>query len=210
MDAATRERARARVLLRLVEAASQRAPLLVVVEDIHWADVMELAQLADLAAALARLPVLLTLSTRVDGDPTGPGWRARARGCPVTTLDLAPLADDEARDLAARYGGLPATILEECLEKAAGHPLFLDQLLRTAQSGQTTLPGSVRGLVLARHRPLAARICSVACTPPRFSARDSPSVRCATCSRSRDTTRAGSSRPVSSQPMATSAGFRTH
>ena len=150
MDAATRERGRARVLLRLVEAASQRAPLLVVVEDIHWADATELAQLADLAAALATLPVLLTLSTRVDGDPTGPGWRARARGCPVTTLDLAPLADDEARDLAARYGGLPATILEECLEKAAGHPLFLDQLLRTAQSGQTTLPGSVRGLVLAR------------------------------------------------------------
>ncbi len=150
MDAATRERGRARVLLRLIEAASQRAPLLVVVEDIHWADATELAQLADLAAAVATLPVLLTLSTRVDGDPTGPGWRARARGCPVTTLDLAPLADDEARDLAARYGGLPATILEECLEKAAGHPLFLDQLLRTAQSGQTTLPGSVRGLVLAR------------------------------------------------------------
>jgi tetratricopeptide (TPR) repeat protein len=150
MDAATRERGRARVLLRLVEAASQRAPLLIVIEDIHWADAVEVAQLADLAATAATLPVLVALSTRVDGDPIGPGWRARARGCPVTTLDLAPLADDEARDLAARYGGLPAAIREECLEKAAGHPLFLDQLLRTAQSGQTTLPGSVRGLVLAR------------------------------------------------------------
>ena len=94
--------------------------------------------------------MLLVVSTRVDGDPTGPGWRARARGCPVTMLDLAPLADDEARELAARYPGLRAAVVEECLEKAAGHPLFLDQLLKSAQSGQTSLPGSVRGLLLGR------------------------------------------------------------
>ena len=155
MDAATRERGRARVLLRLVEAEAQRAPLLIVVEDIHWADPVEVAQIADLAASVATLPVLLAVSTRVESDPTGPGWRARARGCPVTTLDLAPLADDEARELAARYAGLPETVLEECLEKAAGHPLFLHQLLRAAQTGQTSLPGSVRGLLLARIGRLA-------------------------------------------------------
>ena len=156
MDAATRERGRARVLLRLVEAESHRAPLLIVIEDIHWADAVEVAQLADLAATAATLPVLLALSTRAEGDPTGPGWRARARGCPVTTLDLAPLADDEARDLAARYPGLSPLVVEECLEKAAGHPLFLDQLLRAALTGQTSLPGSVRGLLLARIGRLSA------------------------------------------------------
>jgi DNA-binding SARP family transcriptional activator len=150
MDDATRERSRARVLLQLARTACGAAPLLVIVEDIHWADAVEAAQLADLAAACAQLPVLLALSTRLDGDPTGAGWRARARGCPVTTLDLAPLADDEARELAARYAGLPPPVVEECLEKAAGHPLFLDQLLRTAQTGQRALPGSVRGLLLAR------------------------------------------------------------
>ncbi len=150
MDAATRERGRGRVMLRLVQAEAERGPQLLVVEDIHWADPVEVAQLADLAAACAPLPVLLIVSTRTDGDPTGPGWRARARGCPVTTLDLAPLADDEARELAARYTGLRPSLVEECLDKAAGHPLFLDQLLRSAQSGQTSLPGSVRGLLLAR------------------------------------------------------------
>ena len=156
MDNATRERGRARVLQRLVQAAAERAPLLIVIEDVHWADAVEIAQLADLAAAAATLPVLLALSTRADEDPTGPGWRARARGCPVTTLDLAPLADDEARELAARYAGLSPEVVEECLEKAAGHPLFLDQLLKTAQSGQTSLPGSVRGLLLARVERLPA------------------------------------------------------
>ena len=59
MDAASRERGRARVLLRLIEAAARRAPLLIVIEDIHWADAVEVAQLADLAAAIATLPVLL-------------------------------------------------------------------------------------------------------------------------------------------------------
>ncbi len=150
MDAATRERGRGRVMLRLMQAEAERGPQLLVVEDIHWADPVEVAQLADLAAACAPLPVLLIVSTRTDGDPTGPGWRARARGCPVTTLDLAPLADDEARELAARFTGLHPSLVEECLDKAAGHPLFLDQLLRSAQSGQTSLPGSVRGLLLAR------------------------------------------------------------
>jgi len=155
LDNAARERGRARVLLRLVQAAAESSPVVIVVEDVHWADAVEVAQLADLAAAGAALPVLLTLSTRVDGDPTGPAWRARARGCPVTTLDLAPLADDEARELAARYEGLAPQVVEECLEKAAGHPLFLDQLLRAAQAGQTSLPGSVRGLLLARIGRLA-------------------------------------------------------
>jgi DNA-binding SARP family transcriptional activator len=158
MDVATRERGRARVLNRLMQGAAERTPLLIVIEDVHWADAVEVSQLADLAAAAATLPVLLALSTRADGDPTGPAWRARARGCPVTMLDLAPLADDEARELAARYTGLPAEVVEECLEKAAGHPLFLDQLLRTAQSGQTSLPGSVRGLLLARIGRLPAEL----------------------------------------------------
>ena len=67
MDAATRERGRARVLLRLVQAEAQRAPLVIVVEDIHWADSVEVAQLADLAAAVATLPVLIAVSTGADG-----------------------------------------------------------------------------------------------------------------------------------------------
>jgi predicted ATPase len=149
MDSAARERGRARVLHRLVEQAARR-PLLIVVEDVHWADAVEVAQLGDLAAATAMHPVLLALSTRADGDPVNAAWRARARGCPVTKLDLAPLADDEARELAATYADVPADVVERCLTTASGHPLFLEQLLRAARAGQTTLPGSVRGLVVAR------------------------------------------------------------
>ena len=159
MDEAVRERSRARLLHALLERVATERPQLIVVEDAHWADVVEVGSLGDLAAAASSLPVLLAISTRAEGDPIGAAWRARARGCPVTALDLAPLADDEARDLAARHGNVPTELIEQCLATASGHPFFLEQLLRAAGSGQSALPGSVRALLLARveRLPAAAR-----------------------------------------------------
>lgn len=154
MDAPARERDRGRALHWLV-GQSHAQPLLIVVEDVHWADPVELAQLGDLAAACSAQPLLLALSTRSEGDPVNAAWRARARGCPVTALDLAPLDDDEAREFAEAYAELPADVVERCLATAAGHPLFLEQLLRAAKAGQSALPGSVRGLVAARIEGLA-------------------------------------------------------
>lgn len=173
MDQAAREQARARVMSKLMAHAAAHQPLLVVIEDAHWADAAEIALLGDLAGAIVTLPVLLAVSTRADGDPFSSAWRTRARGCPVTTLDLAPLADDEARELATRYGDLPDDVLERCVETAAGNPLFLVQLLRSAQAGLTALPGSVRALLLARVERLPAdaqRLLHAAATlGPRFS-----------------------------------------
>jgi DNA-binding SARP family transcriptional activator len=156
MDDAARDRARARLLHRLLERAASRQPQLVVIEDAHWAEPVEVGDLADVAAASSSLPVLTAISTRADGDPISAAWRARARGCPVTALDLAPLADDEARDLAAQHGEVPAELVEQCLATAGGHPFFLEQLLRAAGSGQVALPGSVRALLLARVERLPA------------------------------------------------------
>ncbi len=150
MDDAARDRARARLLHRLLERAASRQSQLVVIEDAHWAEPAEVGDLADFAAAASSLPVLIAISTRADGDPISAAWRARARGCPVTALDLAPLADDEARDLAAQHGEVSAELVEQCLATACGHPFFLEQLLRAAGSGQVALPGSVRALLLAR------------------------------------------------------------
>ena len=117
----------------------------------------EVAQLADLAAAVATLPVLLDALDARGRRPHGPGWRARARGCPVTTLDLAPLADDEARDLAARYGGLPARASWKSASRR--RPVircFSTSCSATAQSGQTTLPGLGARPAAGPDRPLAA------------------------------------------------------
>jgi DNA-binding SARP family transcriptional activator len=157
MDAATRQRGRTLALTQLIELAARSSPLLLVVEDVHWADTDELARLGEIAAVVANCPILLVITTRPEGDPISATWRARARGCPVTTVDLAPLADDEAHELAAHYRELPPATIEACIRRAEGYPLFLDQLLRAASSGHDTLPGSVRSLVIARADRLSRR-----------------------------------------------------
>lgn len=157
MEVATRQRGRTLALAQIIEAAAQRSPQMLVVEDVHWADTDELARLGEIAAVVANCQILFIMTTRPEGDPISASWRARARGCPVTTVDLAPLAEDEAQELAAHYPELSSETIQECIVRAEGYPLFLDQLLRSASAGQRTLPGSVRSLVLARADSLSER-----------------------------------------------------
>jgi DNA-binding SARP family transcriptional activator/tetratricopeptide (TPR) repeat protein len=156
MDIATRQRGRALALAHIIESAARTAQLLVV-EDVHWADNDELARLGEIAAVVINCPILFVMTTRIEGDPIGISWRARARGCPVTTVELAPLADDEAHELAAHFPQIAPEVVQACVRRSEGHPLFLDQLLRAASSGQAALPGSVRMLVLARADRLSAQ-----------------------------------------------------
>ena len=157
METATRQRGRSLALAGLIESAAQHSPLLLVIEDVHWADADELARFGEIAAVVAHCPALLLMTTRPEGDPIGASWRARARGCPVTTIDLAPLGDDEAQELGALYPEVPAAAIEACIRRAEGNPLFLHQLLRATRSGLESLPGSIRTLVLARANGLPAR-----------------------------------------------------
>jgi len=150
VDPQALEHGRMAVVRRLVESACARTPLLLVIEDLHYADSEEAARLGELAASVAAQPAMLVLSTRPDQDPIDATWRARARGCPLTTLDLAPLSDEEAREIAAGHAGLPAAVVDGCIRRAQGHPLFLDQLLRAAAAGETAMPASVQALVLSR------------------------------------------------------------
>jgi DNA-binding SARP family transcriptional activator len=150
LDAQALEHGRMEVVRALIESACARAPLLLMIEDLHYAGGEEAARLGELAAAVATQPAMLILSTRPDEDPIDPAWRARARGCPLTTLDLSPLTDEEARELAASYPDLPADKVDVCIRRAQGHPLFLDQLLRATSAGETAMPVSVQALVLSR------------------------------------------------------------
>ncbi|HEX9707519.1 MAG TPA: BTAD domain-containing putative transcriptional regulator [Steroidobacteraceae bacterium] len=159
VDAQALEHGRIEVVRRLIESACASAPLLLVIEDLHYAGSEEAARLGELAATVASQPALLVLSTRPEEDPIDAAWRARARGCPLTTLDLAPLTDDESRELAANYPQLPEKTVTGCIQRAQGHPFFLDQLLRAADAGETAMPGSVQALVLSRVEKLDRADC---------------------------------------------------
>ncbi|HEX5080013.1 MAG TPA: AAA family ATPase, partial [Geminicoccaceae bacterium] len=160
MDHAARNRGRQDTLAALVERAGAKAPQLIVVEDVHWADGPTLSHLARLAQTAAAARALLVLTSRLEGDPLDHVWRSSTGGSPLLTLDLAPLRDDEAEALARAYVDASAELARRCVARAAGNPLFLDQLLRHAEeSTEGGVPGSVQSLVQARldHLPPADR-----------------------------------------------------
>jgi class 3 adenylate cyclase/predicted ATPase len=155
MDTAARARGKELALARLVDGASRRQPLLMIVEDVHWADAETLGQLAVVARAVAQCRAALALTTRIGGDPLDAGWRAAAAGGFQLTIDLAPLTPAEAAIIAR---GLAATedFAAKCVERAGGNPLFLEQLLRAAGDlVDGKLPSTVQSVVLARTDLLA-------------------------------------------------------
>ncbi|HYD68620.1 BTAD domain-containing putative transcriptional regulator [Azospirillum sp.] len=156
LDHPARDRGRRDAIGDLVRARSAGQPLLLIVEDVHWADAQTLSYLAMLAGIVADCPAVLTLTTRAQGDPLGAEWRASVAGGPVLTLDLAPLRRAEALALAGLYADAGDPHAERCVARAGGNPLFLEQLLRGREDG-AAVPGTIHGIVLARTDALAPR-----------------------------------------------------
>ena len=70
---------------------------------------------------------------------------------PTTGIDLVPLSVAEAEHLAESFYGTTSSLVRECVQRAAGNPLFLEQLLLNAEeAGQENLPGTIQSLVHAR------------------------------------------------------------
>ena len=156
LDAAARTRGKERVVAELIEAGARRQPLLVTVEDIHWADAGTLSLLGAVARATTRGRAALIMTTRIEGDPLDAGWRAMAADSFQLTIHLSPLAQSEAQTIAKRFPAAEA-FAAKCVERAGGNPLFLEQLLRTAGDlVDGKLPNSIQSVVLARTDLLAA------------------------------------------------------
>ncbi|APG93194.1 ATP-binding protein [Sinorhizobium americanum] len=150
MDNDTRHAGRITAAASLVKRASRDHPILLVVEDLHWADEMTLAQLAEIAIATARCMTIVAMTSRIEGDPLASAWREQLSGAPLITVDLGPLQPDEARSLASGLLAASTSFVERCIERAAGNPLFLEQLLTETQLGTPEVPGSVQSLMQAR------------------------------------------------------------
>lgn len=151
MDETARTAGRRDMVADLVRRAAVGHPVLLTLEDLHWADASVLSCLSTLAAGLRERAVLMVLTSRPEGDPVDQEWRAAARGVPLATVDLGPLGETEAMQLALTYRGAAEAVVRNCVLRADGNPLFLDQLLRNAEEGTgDTLPGSMQSIVLAR------------------------------------------------------------
>jgi DNA-binding SARP family transcriptional activator len=140
---------------RLLEILARRRPLLVIVEDVHWAEPTFL-DLVESVATHTRAPMLLVCLTRPELVEQRPAWAGDAK-CAVT-LTLEPLAQNAATallDALTPTSALAPTARKRLLEIADGNPLFLEQLAASLSEqrwgeGGPALPPRIDTLLKAR------------------------------------------------------------
>lgn len=158
MDTMSRSRRADETLTAVLRRAASKQPMLITIEDIHWAPADLLSHLTAITRAAEVAPLILVLTSRIKGDPLDKAGRAALQACPLLTIDLAPLcvqdAQHMARDLAQEASGFTA----QCIARAEGNPLFLEQLLRARREpAAPSVPPTIQSLVLERVDHLAAQ-----------------------------------------------------
>ena len=157
MDSATRSRRTVEAVSEVCKRACKTRPRVLVFEDIHWASGALLRLLGQLTIAAAESAIIMVMTSRFEGDPLDKAWRASTRRSPLTTIDLGPLRQEEARMLAADLLETASKFAIDAIERAEGNPLFLEQLLRSArESGTSNVPATIQSIVLARMDRLAS------------------------------------------------------
>jgi class 3 adenylate cyclase/tetratricopeptide (TPR) repeat protein/ABC-type transport system involved in cytochrome c biogenesis ATPase subunit len=115
-------------LLDQFENIARQQPILLLFEDVQWADATSL-ELLDLAVERIRgLPILALLTFR---PPFEPPWSGLAN---VRTMVLSRLGRDDVASMIARVMGgraLPAEVIEQIVNKTDGNPLFVEELTKT-------------------------------------------------------------------------------
>ena len=113
------------VISRLVPA---RRPAVIVLEDLHWADPTSLRFTRELISLAATRPLLILATTRPQA---GPDVDQLRRSPAVRTVELRPLPDSAARDLARALIGTEVSeeVVAAVLGSADGNPLFLEERL---------------------------------------------------------------------------------
>jgi DNA-binding SARP family transcriptional activator/tetratricopeptide (TPR) repeat protein len=136
---------------RLFEALTSPRPLVLTLEDLHWAEPTFL-DLIEYIADWGRAPVFLLCLARPELIEERPAWGAGGRN--ADTLVLEPLPSTETEKLLAdRLAGtvLPPDTLTRIVEIAQGNPLFVEQMVAAFHDqGTITLPASVHALLAAR------------------------------------------------------------
>lgn len=119
-------------LLRMVDDAAARGPLLLVLDDLHRADPGTVAWVEQLVPRVPALPVVLVLASRppVSGAPLeGPWADLRTRS---VAIELPPLADDAVAELVAiALGAPPGDRLRRVLAATGNLPLLVTALLES-------------------------------------------------------------------------------
>jgi class 3 adenylate cyclase/tetratricopeptide (TPR) repeat protein len=163
----------------VLEGLTQRGPVVLAVEDIHWADAASVELLTIVMELTDRLPLMLLVTCRPE--TAGEAWTFRfhaERNYPhrLTEIRIAALAPEASQQLAAnllRVSDLQETLRAQVLERAGGNPLFLEEIIRglaeqgvlrregdtwvaTGDVNRWAIPATLRGVLAARIDALPA------------------------------------------------------
>ncbi len=143
----------------LLQNLSFRRPLVVVIEDVHWAD----TSTRELLALLTRQQqgdVVLLLTLRTDESPAPVGltrYLAELVRRGDHRVALQPLSREQQAHQISDILGVPPhrQLLDEVYARAEGNPFFAEEVLALVQQGDEGLPATVRDLLVARLEALS-------------------------------------------------------
>jgi class 3 adenylate cyclase/tetratricopeptide (TPR) repeat protein len=138
-----------------VDELADVQPLVLVFEDIHWAEEPLLELIDHLAQWVRERALLILCLARPELLDVRPGWGGgRIRS---TAIELEPLARDESAELAKALlaqHDIPEKMTERLLEKAEGNPLYVEEtirmLLEEGADGSDRIPDTLQALIGAR------------------------------------------------------------
>ena len=139
---------------RLFETLAREQPLIVVVDELQWAEPTLLDLLEYLLTFAGHEPILLLCLTRPELFDERPSWSAPRSAATVVALEALDEADSSTLvETLAAERGLPEAEVTRIVATAEGNPLFLEQLLahRAGAAGNDeTVPPTIQALLATR------------------------------------------------------------
>ena len=139
---------------KLFELLARRRPLMIVIDDIHWAEPTLLDLIEYVASFSTGAPILVLCTARPDLFDTRASWAAPRAN--ATVVSLAPLADDQTQRLIQELlqdRALSDDARARIADAAEGNPLFVEQILalQAEQPEQeVVVPPTIQALLAAR------------------------------------------------------------
>jgi class 3 adenylate cyclase/tetratricopeptide (TPR) repeat protein len=140
---------------RFFEGLAETGPVVLVFEDLHWADESLLDFVDELVDWLTDVPLLVVATARPELLERRPSWGGGKVN--AITLGLTPLSDDETAALIAGLIARPVIVAESqqsLLERAGGNPLYAEQFadlyLERGSSDELPVPETLQGIIAAR------------------------------------------------------------
>jgi class 3 adenylate cyclase len=158
---------------RLLLAIAEREPLILICEDIHWADPSSIEILLKLLPVINESRVIFCFTTRPERET--PGWKLVTTmreefGPGLEEIELHSLTDDDSRQLISnllQFEAIPGQVRSLILERAEGNPLYVEEVIgmlvdrkylvredglwnARADIDSVDIPDTLHGLLLAR------------------------------------------------------------